>query len=202
MNIELIKQYCNPSMIIDLGANLGQSSLEFRINFPDAKIIAVEGNPYCTVELHRISSIEVMEGMLFSRWGEVRTFYSDPNNLTSKVNGFYPLMQNMALRDVRCVTLDNLKIHTNNYDLLVNVDLNGAELEVLEGGREVCENAEAIIVTSYVEPPYTGFVSLEEVVKYMGQYGFVGVQDVDYYLDGQKIVRKSVLFLNNLKIQK
>lgn len=201
MNTELIKQYINPSMIIDIGANLGDSTMQFKSAFPEARIMAIEGNPYCVVEIQRLP-FETKEALLSSHYGETHTFYTDPNDLYSKFNGFFPLIGNMRSITAWTVTLDSLKIHTNNYNLLVNIDVNGAELEVLEGGREVCENAEAIIITTHVEPFYDGFVSLEEVVKYMGSYGFVGTQDVDYYLNGHRIIRKSILFMNNLKLQK
>ena len=60
-----IKKILNPSLIIDVGANIGFSSVCFAENFPEAKIVAIEPNPNLVKIFHENMKINFIN-LIFS----------------------------------------------------------------------------------------------------------------------------------------
>lgn len=77
-------------------------------------------------------------------------------------------------RKVKVITLDNLCLRKKmNGPYLIKIDTQGAELEVLEGAKNILKETEAIILEVSFFRFYQNGPLLYEVVKWMKEHGFV-----------------------------
>ncbi len=133
-------------LILDVGANIGQSVEKYRHHFPDCRIHSFEPNPAAFEKL-------------VQSWGDTPGITLHSQGLNSKPGIFQfhvtntpeassllppdPKLMKLSVKnkydfrkiDVECTTLDQFCISQkiNHIDILKQ-DVQGAELEVLKGG--------------------------------------------------------------------
>jgi FkbM family methyltransferase len=118
--------------VVDLGANIGLSVLDFRARYPEARIVACEPDPAAFAKLSRTTAddplVEVHNVAIADADGE-RTFYTSS---TAVVSGFHQTLGDQQAVTVRAVTLASLwrEAGVEEVDLL-KIDVEGAETEVL-----------------------------------------------------------------------
>jgi len=80
---------------------------------------------------------------------------------------------------------------------LIKIDTQGSELDIIEGGKNLCLKAKGILLevslTQYNEnsPLYA------EVMRYMSEFGFTSVEEIGYGhhpLTGE-LIQKDILFI-------
>jgi len=120
-----------PNTIVDAGAHIGMASILFALQYPMARIIAVEPEPSNFAALVRntvpYKNITAIQAALWRENGEVTL---GPSNAHPK--GAFQIVKDGQQR-VRGVTMDTLMRETaiDSIDLL-KVDIEGAEVEVFE----------------------------------------------------------------------
>lgn len=91
-------------------------------------------------------------------------------------------------REVSVVTIDDLSKERNLIGpYLIKVDVQGAELEVLDGAKRVLEDTEVIILEVQLFQFFIKGPQFYDYINYMKRYGFVVYDIVDGYyrpLDG------------------
>ena len=146
--------------IVDVGANIGQSALGFARLFPDALIYSFEANPdlekylkFCKAIIGNqfkyfmvgLSNLEQKKSLFIPRRGKVliygeasvsRDALNDPA-VTQRI-GVYEIEQ----RIVRLKVFDSLNIKPD----IVKIDVQGHELSVLLGMKEVIEQYMPIFI--------------------------------------------------------
>lgn len=138
------------SLVLDVGANLGEYTvLAARATGEHGHVIAFEPNPDArarlirNVDVNGFSNVEVSSDAIGSEDGEA--ILRVPNNasgLGSLRAGVSGTEHNVQLR-----RLDRLMGGRNISRLgVVKVDVEGLELQVLEGGQETIENARPVII--------------------------------------------------------
>uniref|UniRef100_A0A7C3SLD3 FkbM family methyltransferase n=1 Tax=Thermofilum pendens TaxID=2269 RepID=A0A7C3SLD3_THEPE len=158
---ERLKGFRPEGVVVDVGAYLGFYSI--RASRSSEIVVAVEANPlacrYLEVNL-KLNSARNVKPLCsaLDRVGGIRTFYVANRMINSSflldyVEDFSRLK--VALR-VPALTLKQLleQLGMGEVDLL-KVDVEGAEEEVLEGGRELFEQGVFKRVVVEIHPPYS-----------------------------------------------
>jgi FkbM family methyltransferase len=124
----------DPHVIVDLGANVGLALLDFRLRYPNARLIGVEPDPiaFKTLRLNTADdpNIQILPVAVGGSDG-LRTFYSSPESV---VSGFERTRDFQKALPVITRSLDSLMsdLALPRIDLL-KIDVEGAEQEVLGG---------------------------------------------------------------------
>jgi FkbM family methyltransferase len=130
----------DPQVIVDLGANVGLALLDFRLRFPDARLIGVEPDPiaFNTLRLNTANdpNIHILPVAVGGSDG-MRTFYSSAESV---VSGFKRTRRFQKAVPVVTKSLDSLMndLALPRIDLL-KIDVEGAEEEVLGGCEHLAE---------------------------------------------------------------
>lgn len=130
--------------VVDVGANFGEFLFLVRKSRPTLATLAIEPLPECS-EYLRARGINVVEAALGSEEGEAVLSY--PLNAPSTTATILPCdASQVALRQVRVRTLrlDSLELPCSRY--LLKLDVQGMELQVLNGATGIISKVVAVIV--------------------------------------------------------
>jgi len=130
----------DPEVIVDLGANVGLALLDFRLRYPNARLIGVEPDPiaFNTLRLNTADdpNIQILPVAVGGSDG-MRTFYSSGESV---VSGFKRTRDFQKAMPVVTRSLDSLMrdLALSRIDLL-KIDVEGAEREVLGSCKRLAE---------------------------------------------------------------
>ena len=139
-DIVLDEEYALPAgdarTVLDLGANIGLASAWFRARYPDARVIAVEPDPETFAKLERNlggeDGVTLVQGAVAGESGEVELFRPAGYSIASSLGSAAEPGAETAR--VRAWSLDDLcREHGIDELDLLKIDVEGAELDVLEG---------------------------------------------------------------------
>jgi FkbM family methyltransferase len=127
-----------PEVIVDLGANVGYTLLDFRLRYPNARLIGLEPDPvaFHTLRLNTAAdpNISVLPLAIAGADG-LREFYSSSESV---VSGFERTRDFQTPITVPTRSLDTLmkELGLARIDLL-KIDVEGAEVDVLRGAASL-----------------------------------------------------------------
>src|SRR5687768_10967656 len=172
-----------PQLVIDVGANRGQFTLDVVTSLPMATVLAFEPLPREASVFRRIfgdfPNVELRQTALGSR-REVRDLHvaraADSSSLlsiTRKQEIVFPGTEEVERVGVQVTTLDDeLDADAVPPRTLLKVDVQGFELEVLRGARRVLADIRWLLVeVSFVEL-YEGQPLAAEVIDHAAERGF------------------------------
>ncbi|MEI8349047.1 MAG: FkbM family methyltransferase [Candidatus Omnitrophota bacterium] len=186
----------SPPIIIDVGAAGGTPAL---LNiFPDAKYIWIE--PLKEFESHLNKLSKRYNGQVIiaaaGKLSGVSVITISPDLYGSSLS--YDNSNESTLREVNTIRLDDLiEEHNLKNNILLKVDVQGYELEVLEGAQHVLQVCEVVILEVSLFKFQRDYPDFSEVVEYMKKRNFVVYDIVDGHnrpLDGA-LAQKDVLFV-------
>jgi len=161
-----------PRTVIDIGVGNGTPWLYER--FKESNLLLVEPLIEFKPTLDRIA---LEYGALYElaaagAKSEERTINLRPDWLEASSN--YNEPENLVRRTVPVVTLDELCTKTNlSGPYLIKADVEGAELEVLDGARRILAETELIFLEVSFFEFFAGAPQFYDVVQYMKDRGFV-----------------------------
>lgn len=123
----------NPKNIIDLGSNIGISSVFFATKFPNAKIYCVEPDPdtfnILIKNCSQFKNIKAFNLAIYDKNSEIIFFKNKKHNASSLIKR----EANDIEIKINCTTLDNL-INSNDIDKvdLLKFDIEGGEFKVFK----------------------------------------------------------------------
>jgi len=201
----------NIRTIIDVGANVGQSAVEFRKIFPDAKIYSFEPLHDCFVQMNanlrnvpNFKSFNLALGEEKKKLNMHRSKYSLSSSLRKmgKLHKeVFPKSAGETLETVDVDTLDNIAQELELEDnILLKIDVQGYEDKVFEGARNILGRIKVIIVeTSFCEL-YEGQPLFSDIYELLHKQGFVysGIScgDLLSRLDGAHLSQDSIFIAN------
>lgn len=158
--------------VFDVGANVGEFSLA--VAAQGANVVSIEGDPYvyrCLTENVKGNKfIRTIESVVWKEETEL-VFYSEPNNANSSV--ITPPETKYRAKELRlqATTLDSLAsdIGADVIDLL-KCDAEGAEPEVVQGGRDILSRTRQVVFDTGAER--MGEETSEDVQRLLEELGF------------------------------
>jgi FkbM family methyltransferase len=162
-----------PASIIDVGAHDGDWTRLARRIFPDASIMMIEPLSTKAESLSALAkSLErtrFVDALLGAEAGRTITFYeagtgSSVHREQSNVEFKETSLQTSRLDDV-AEQLDG--------PIFLKLDVQGAELEVLDGGPKTLDRSDLVQLEVALLPYNDGAATFLEVIEYLDQRGFV-----------------------------
>ena len=169
-----------PVTCLDIGANTGQFVTEWRKIFPDCEVTSIEPNPHCEKGLKKLG-VKYLQCAVSDKIGKLELIVpkAKPN---SKGASFYKEIKFNSIPDdqilkitVPVTTLDTL-FPTKKFDV-IKIDVQGAELDVINGGVATLTNSPYIIIEVSLTPYNQGAPLADIIVARMKQLNFF-VQDI------------------------
>jgi FkbM family methyltransferase len=170
----------NPATCLDVGANTGQFAAEWRKIFPACNIISIEPNPYCEKGLKKIG-VKYFQCGISDKIGELELILPKAKS-NSKGASFYKEINFNSLPDteilkikVPVTTLDHL--FPNDIFDVIKIDVQGAELDVINGGGMTLAKSSYVIIEVSLTPYNEGAPLADVIVKRMEDFNFF-IQDI------------------------
>ena len=169
--------------ILDIGANIGQSTVTFARVFPDANIYAFEPIPKCYESLEakfidkaNVSTVNIALG---AEPGELSLELSDytPSSSFRKmhnrhVEAFPNTVVNQTV-SLRVDTLDNIgNTLVLQEPILAKIDVQGFEDKVIAGGQETLKRCQLVILETSFETLYEDQPLFHDIYNLMIEMGF------------------------------
>ena len=187
-------------IIFDIGANSGQSLIEFKSIWPNATVHSFEPQQECWEELEGRANHYKEGSVIVNRIGagsihnDALTFYT--HDITKGQSGFHrintnsvdsmnlsePLSQNQkkqyekTLNHKRTVPIMRLDQYMSERNIrsasLIKIDTQGYEPEVLEGLGEMLRNVDVILTELMFYDFYERQLSFSDIEKFLIQAGY------------------------------
>lgn len=153
--------------VVDVGANTGQSVLMFQSAFPQAVIHAIEPLPGCFEQLKRntagMTNVYLYHTAVGSQTGSIvmeQNEYSPSSSVLVMADRHvqnFPHTRQRTPIPVSIDTLDNLLADKElSGPMLINIDVQGYEQAVIEGGQSVLARASVLLIEVSFEELYDG----------------------------------------------
>ncbi len=191
----------DPKVIFDCGANIGLVSFEFGKCFPKARIYSFEPNPdvfqKLSLSLEQEENIHPRNLGVGSREGSI-TFYKNNNTGTSSFlqpNEFHRahMARKYTTISVPVITIQRICDEEKITEIsILKLDIEGYELEALEGCRELLKSQRVdclFIEVSFV-PTYNGQPLIEDIITYLRRFEYI---PYNMYGINETSMRESIL---------
>jgi FkbM family methyltransferase len=172
----------SPNTIIDVGAAVGEFTNAARFVFPTATIYAFEPIPeFFLILQHSAQKIYDVFTFNFALASEdkISSFYLNEFAFSSSLlpmtklhKDIFPHTQNDSITTVKCKRLDSIKEITIRKPVFLKIDVQGAEIDVMQGGEHILKDVDVVQLEVSFEPLYEGQAQYAEVVSYMSKMGF------------------------------
>lgn len=195
------------STIVDVGANKGQF-LEFAVPaYAPSTYIAVEPIPELedVLKKHPLSQdIPKFKVLPYAVGSESRDDVMNVNGYSPISSLLFPLDSRISKRSrrgwralvVRQETLSWILLRREklrHIDLL-KIDVQGYEIQVLTGAKNILKNVDNVMVEMIYDRCYIGQAVPEDVSNLLTDHGFHVVGAVQEHREGGKVVESDVLF--------
>lgn len=195
-----------PEQIFDVGANVGQFASMAAATFPNAEIHSFEPGEDALKRLrivpNRYPNVRVHECALGEVEGEADLHVTSASQSSSLLplgeqhKSLYPAVQEVGRQKVRVSTLSKeAGLLKPSGKHLLKLDVQGAELQVLRGGRGALAAFEWILLETSMVPLYQGEATFDAIQDFLKEEGFEFLTPADLHLtDDGKFGQFDALF--------
>ncbi len=198
MNLSKVQNYFYPYRILDIGANIGQFHTLAKQTFQDSYIFSIEASNDCESYLKQITENYYI-GLLAKDNSEY-DFYSRKNDPTSTGNSIYKELtkfysdNQLNIIKQKGIKLDDLFEDNSEFDL-IKIDTQGSELDIIEGGKDLCSKAKGILLEISLTQYNEGAPIYDEVIRFMDNFGFKLAEILDENIVPEIISQQDILFI-------
>ncbi len=172
VNLKLNKKEFRDYHIIDVGGADGGTSLFFKRNFRNAKIIYFEPNPTYSDKLSE--GIDKRQIALGDKKG-LGILSITANNFSSSLNEINSISDSIELKEkLKVIASSTVEISTLDLELkpiknilLIKMDTQGYELNILKGGTETLRKTKFIVLEMLNHQTYKNAPLYFEIDEYM-----------------------------------
>lgn len=134
-------------VVMDVGASIGDTTVPFALKAKKGLVYAVEPEPtnihYLKLNTQRFGNVEIVGKAAWNTKGKIRLY------VDKAVTGHSLIVGKQSYVEVFADTIDNMAKNFRHIDVL-KIDVQGAELEVLNGATETLQTARHVIVETHV----------------------------------------------------
>lgn len=162
-----------PTVIVEIGSLNAVDALFFKNNFPDARVIAIEGSPSnYKKHFQNITEIEVYQMVINSYDGDTIFHEKHQGGLNGILNRG-DIYGNITL-NLKCQRFDTFCTEHNivNVDAL-KIDVEGATLEVLTSFGDILSTVKVMHIETEDGELFLGQKLQRDVCLYLKERGFV-----------------------------
>jgi FkbM family methyltransferase len=175
--VDLMRMHCpDARVIVDLGAAAGEDLPFYKAQFPDARVVGIEGNPkvYAEYALMNPSNVEYHREVIGCGFA-VRPFYLKDS---WGVSGLYDRgpEHGTEVQGLPMIPLDHFcVVHNINEISAIKIDVEGATLDVLEGTHGILRTVKIMHVETETVEYFKGQRLHDEVVRFLVAAGFMPI---------------------------
>lgn len=174
--------------IFDIGAHIGEITAEYRRRFPSAMIYSFEPLPEAFEELRRRfeadNLVKPVPLAVSSKAGRGKFFVNQVSTASSllpaldEVKNLFTtpdVTKNVATIEVPITTIDEFCRQGSIDEIeILKIDIQGGELEALEGATEKLEQGAILLIYSEISflPIYAGQALYYEICSFLFDYGY------------------------------
>lgn len=197
-NLHLLKHFITPNSILDVGAHLGEFALQCKNLWPSAYVCMIEANQNCSNHLAQYQQFGYNHIIaLVGDKEENITYYTQSNNEWGAGNSIYKELTDVPYSEVilKMTTIDSLFENSVPFDL-IKIDVQGAELDVMNGGKYFIENAKCVILELSIIPYNKNAPLYKDVINYMLNLNYIPIIELErHYLNGE-LIQIDIAFFN------
>ena len=182
-----------PSTIIDVGAAFGEWTLSADFVFPYAKIYSFEPIEDCYLKLKEKTkykkNIEVYNYALFSN-NEIRDYFlnefvysSSLFKMNPRHKEIFPSTRNEKIIKVLCQRFDSLEDIILDKCVYVKIDVQGAELSVLNGFGKLIDKVHIVQIEINFENLYDKQSNYKEISDFFFMKGFKSFYQLEPFIN-------------------
>ena len=181
-----------PTSVLDVGAYHGDWTRFTQSMFPGASYTMIEANPHPqlkTVEAKLVQELVSSSEYDVQWWSNGSTGDSILRERTRYYTNITPITR-------RTTTLDVL-FPTQSFDF-IKIDCQGAELEILKGGKSLVEQASVILL----ECPFAGQYNegCPSFYQYMDSIGFTPFDISEIHVIGDMTIQIDIIFIRKTSL--
>jgi len=180
--------------IIDVGCYKGSWTSKVKLIYPDANYYLIDPN---NIYEEKIKTLGIFYQEIVGQEKEEREFNFSENELEETGNSLYEENSNIQFNK-KTVMVKPLKdiVPDQIYDL-IKMDVQGAELEIMEGSLELFQKTKFVQLECPVHHNNKGAPKFEHYINYMANSNFK-VFDIDTIFFNTKLMVLDFLFVNTL----
>lgn len=196
--------------VLDVGANEGQFIKTARVLFPQASILAFEPNPRLTQSLQNVLPSGTGAVCQIACGREAGTMplhlmkFSPASSLLQPTSLRIPDFPPAETEETIEVKVDRLDSVVRSHALarkpyLLKLDVQGYELEVLQGAVDILPDVSAIVCEVNAVPFYEGQAGFEDIYAFVRQHNFklVDIGEPIRQSHSGEVLYFDAAFLNN-----
>jgi FkbM family methyltransferase len=187
--------------IFDVGANEGQFAFMARYCWPNAQIDCFEPDPDAYKSLktnhEKDNLIQVFNCALGVASGELTLNLGETSAQNSFLVEYGKSTKGKIVVPVK--TLDDLYSEVDLFNTLLKIDVQGYEIQVLEGASKILNKLDFILLEVSLGDLFEGGVQIDEIWSFMKNQGFCYTRILDQYKDpvSHQVMQMDVLFQRN-----
>ena len=180
--------------IIDVGCYKGSWTSKVKLIYPDANYYLIDPN---NIYEEKLKTLGTFYQEVVGQQEDKREFNFSENELEETGNSLYEENSNIQFNK-KTVMVKPLRdiVPDQIYDL-IKMDVQGAELEIMEGSLELFQKTKFVQLECPVHHNNKGAPKFEHYINYMANSNFK-VFDIDTILFNTKLMVLDFLFVNTL----
>lgn len=180
--------------VIDVGCYKGDWTARFKLIYPGARYYLIDPNDKFKEKLEVLGTFyqEVVGEKL-----EEREFNFSQNDLADTGNSLYDENSNAKFKKQKVMVKPLQDIVPKQSYEVIKMDVQGAELEIIEGSLDLFKQTKFVQLECPVHPNNVGAPLFEHYINYMANSNFK-VFDVDSFFINGKLMAIDFLFVNKM----
>lgn len=203
MNYKKIENL-NLKNVLDVGANTGEFTKYIKTLYPNSNCFMVEANELCEqfifelnvpYEIVALSNNNGSANMYFERKNPIATGASLYKENTSIYSD-----ENCILREVKTKRLDDCNYFNNEPIDLIKLDVQGSELDIINGGINVIKNCRYILTETSIIEFNIGAPLADKIFEKLYELNFAAIAITEIHNFTNNIVIQIDFLFKNLSL--